>query len=472
MAEFIAARKNQVFLLPLLILLILLVGATVGFLTSRATVAVAILLFGIASLMLVSKNYEWGLLLMVFFLPFQRLLTLEVAGYTLQIAQVMVIITFIVWLLNLLEKEELKLVKTPLNVPLLVFLLVNLFSIWNAINVTRAIAIFMWVTFSVMVCFLLVNTVRDEERLRKIIKVLIISGVLTSLFGIYQFIGSYLGLPTFLRDVYGPTGWYLTRIHSTALEPLHFASYLLVVIPVTAALYQSRSAIFNRSLLFFGLVVMSVAMLMTIARGGYVGLVLAVFVIFLLSKGSVQASGGGKKIFVALLYGAVILAIVVTLLAPGMLRETILGGAAVRAGSSFARMLLVKDALMMFERHPLFGVGVGNFGPYYNKIYNIPSTAVADFRTVNNVPMEILTETGIFGLLALAWVLLRYVRSMWDAIKKTQDPFIYALLVGFMASFFGLAFQYLTYSPFYAIWTWFMLGMSISVVQIAGAKED
>jgi O-antigen ligase len=217
---------------------------------------------------------------------------------------------------------------------------------------------------------------------------------------------------------------------------------------------------------------MGIAMLMTIARGGYVGLVLAVFVIFLLSKGSVQASGGGKKILVALLCGVVILAIVVALLAPGMLRETVLGGAAVRAGSSLTRMLLIRDAWGMFESHPIFGIGIGNFGPYYNRFYKIPSTAVADFRTVNNVPIEVLAETGIFGFLALAWVLLRYVRSMWDVIKRTRDPFIYALLVGFMASFFGLAFQYLTYSPFYAIWTWFMLGTSISVVQIAGVKED
>ncbi|MDI6892711.1 MAG: O-antigen ligase family protein [Actinomycetota bacterium] len=472
MTEFIAAKKNQVFLLPPLVLLILLIGVTVGFLASRATVVVIILVFGVASLMLVSKNHEWGLLLMAFFLPFQRLLTLEVAGYTLQVAQAMVIITFLIWFLNMLEREEVKLVKTPLNVPLLIFLLANLVSIWNAINVTRAIAIFMWATFSVMVYFLLVNTVRNEEILKKVIKVLIISGVSTSIFGIYQFIGSYLGLPTFLRDVYGPTGWYLTRIHSTALEPLHFASYLLVVIPVTAALYQSRSAIFSRSLLFFGLVIMGIAMLMTIARGGYVGLVLAVFVIFLLSKRNAQTRGGGKKILVALICGAVILAIVVALLAPGMLRETIVGGTAVRAGSSFTRMLLIKDAWGMLESHPLLGIGVGNFGPYYNRFYKIPSTAVADFRTVNNVPMEILTETGIFGFLALAWVLLRYVRSMWGAIKRTPDPFIYALLVGFMASFFGLAFQYLTYSPFYAIWTWFMLGMSMVTAQLAKMKGD
>lgn len=131
------------------------------------------------------------------------------------------------------------------------------------------------------------------------------------------------------------------------------------------------------------------------------------------------------------------------------------------------RMIAFERAIYFFKESPLLGIGIGNFGPYTNLKLKRSITDVKSFEMVNNVPLEVLTETGILGFFALLWIGFQYLKSVWQEIVKTENELLRALLIGFTASFVGLSFQYLTFSPFYATWTWFMLGMSMVVVNLA-----
>jgi len=452
----------------LILLLALGAGLALGSLVAVDLPAAAVLVFLLLFSVLIFSDLRTGPILVAFFLPFQKTFTLEIAGYTLKTSQLLVIVTLFAWAAYLFRQKEHGVARTPMNFPLVLFLAASLVSMVNAINLVRSVAIFSWALFSVLLFITMASLIRDEGLLKKVIGSLIISGTLVSLFGIYQFVGSYLGLPTLLRDVYLPTGMYLTRVQSTFLEPLHFASYLLVVIPLCLALYLGRVEQFNPRYLFFALLTMSLAMILTIARGGYLGLVVSVVVIFLFSRRGVRKKSSILK--VAFSFAVVILALfmlIVYLAPPGIITTTIFGGKAIRAGSSFTRMLLMKDAWAMFQESPLIGIGIGNFGPYANQKAFRSTTNVADLGTANNVPLEVLAESGILGFIALALIFLAYLKGMWQALMRTKSRFLSALLVGLLASFFGLSFQYLTYSPFYGEWTWFMLGLSMAAANLA-----
>jgi O-antigen ligase len=118
------------------------------------------------------------------------------------------------------------------------------------------------------------------------------------------------------------------------------------------------------------------------------------------------------------------------------------------------------------------GIGIGNFGPYANKKVFRSTTDVAEFGAANNVPLEVLAESGIIGFLALALVFFGYLKGMRDGLTRAKSRFHSALLAGLTASFFGLSFQYLTYSPFYGEWTWFMLGLSMAAVNLAKKESQ
>ncbi len=470
MSELVISReiKIQNIIVPLLALT---VGISLGVMVATNFTVAAVCVFLFVSSVLIFSDLNMGLILIAFFLPFQKLFTLEISGYTLKTSQILTIITILAWIVYSVRKKDFRIASTPMNLPLVLFLGANLLSMINAINLVRSAAIFSWALFSVLLFILLASLAKNEDSIRKIVASLLISGTIVSLFGIYQFVGSYLGLPTLLRDVYLPTGMYLTRVQSTFLEPLHFASFLLVTIPVCLALYFAKVKEFNPAFLFSALLVMVIAMILTIARGGYLGLLASAFAVFLFSRGGRRKKGNLLKVLLPFAAVVIVLgALVLYIAPPGIVSTTIFGGTAIRGGSSFTRMLLIKDAWSMFLESPVFGVGIGNYGPYVNQKVFRSIINVVDFGTVNNVPMEVLAESGILGFLALGLVFFGFLKGTWKGLNKANSPLLSALLIGLIASFFGLSVQYLTYSPFYGEWTWFMLGLSMAAANLTGRK--
>jgi O-antigen ligase len=475
----------------------LVLGILIGVLTYISpfwtVLFVAVFLLGIVFF----KDYKIGLLPLVFFLPFQRLLTFEFKGHTIQLSYILAIFTLaflmvdlippypplakggapltkVTFFNSLLSKGGYRgVIRTPLGWPIFAFMLTNFISIINAINKTRSFAIMLWALASIAVYYAVVNLVRDREILIKTINVLITSATVVSLFGLYQFVASYVGLPTFLRENYLSQGGYLTRIHSTTLEPLIFASYLLIVIPIAVSLLRIKDSSFKHSKLILSLLLMCSALFLTLSRGGFAGLIISLAVIFLLSKNTKKHKGLYIKIIAVFISTVIIFSLFLLVIAPqGTITTTIYQGTIARVGSNVERAVFLKAAWRMFLKFPFLGIGVGNFGPYYNKLSFLSTVKVGDFRMVNNVPVEILAETGIFGFLAALWLWLSYVINLWKVIRKTKDELIYSLGVGFMAGFMALSFQYLTFSPFYAVWTWFLLGVGMVLVRVSRMNQD
>jgi O-antigen ligase len=96
------------------------------------------------------------------------------------------------------------------------------------------------------------------------------------------------------------------------------------------------------------------------------------------------------------------------------------------------------DAWHMFLAHPIFGIGVGTFD---NVAYQMPGTvAIRDFYNAGwhayNVPLHILTETGVPGLAAWAflwYVVLKALVPGWRSGDEQRRLFRTAALVSVVA---------------------------------------
>ena len=55
-----------------------------------------------------------------------------------------------------------------------------------------------------------------------------------------------------------------------------------------------------------------------------------------------------------------------------------------------------QSSLNMFIEHPLFGVGVGNWHEQYTTNYQ-PPIKTGDFYHPHNVPLDMLSESGVVG---------------------------------------------------------------------------
>ena len=70
-------------------------------------------------------------------------------------------------------------------------------------------------------------------------------------------------------------------------------------------------------------------------------------------------------------------------------------------GSREARLTLMQDAWRTFNERPFTGVGAGQFQNYN------PPERLEPWRETHNVELQLLTELGLAGFLAFAWLLVR-----------------------------------------------------------------
>ncbi len=84
-------------------------------------------------------------------------------------------------------------------------------------------------------------------------------------------------------------------------------------------------------------------------------------------------------------------------------------------GSREARQLVMGDGINTFLEFPVTGVGAGQF-----KNYNPPERRARWLET-HNVLIQVAAETGIFGLLAFVFLIIRAVIAAMATRRITRD---------------------------------------------------
>lgn len=428
-------------------------------------VALGGILVAAASFLVLREPYL-GVLLIAFFLPFERLGAYELGGMTIRISQVMLIITALAWLMRQVFIHRTRLVRNPVLIPVVLFLVVNAISLVNSINLMRSVVVLAFMVFTASLAFVLPMIVRSPSQVRWLMWTMLASFVLVSVFGLFQFGGDMIGLPTTitgLRDLYTRDVLGFTRVQSTAYEPLYFANYLLLPIACALALFLSQRQTLRAAgmLGLFGLGM--VLLVLTVSRGAYLAVAAALAVVALyylkrllrpqiIATFLVAAFVAGWVVLQALGAGGGVLTL-------DKFQDHILN---VFYGASFdERMYTFELAHQAWQEHPWLGIGVGAFGPWAAPH---PAYMPEDgWRIVNNEFIEILAETGIVGLIAFALIVLVLVIRSMRAIRVARDGYLRAVMVGLFAAFLGILVQYQTFSTLYIMHVWFVIGCMIAV---------
>ncbi|MDD5040194.1 MAG: O-antigen ligase family protein [Patescibacteria group bacterium] len=410
-----------------------------------------------------------GLVLVAVSLPFERLGAYELGDMTVRVSQIFFAVTAVSWVFYAFRTGQRRFAGNPALIPLVLFLACGLISIVNSENTGRSVVVLAYTVFTAALAFVIPNIVRTREQLQRIIVAIIISFVLVSSFGIFQFVGDMGGLPTTvtgLRELYTKNVLGFTRVQSTAYEPLYFANYLLIPIGLLAALFLSGKR-FIRSgwlIVLFGLGVVN--LILTVSRGGYLALpvvLLAVAVFYIRKLLSVPT-------MVTILIGGALVGWVVvqTLGSSGepFTMEKFTGHItnAFYGASYSERINTFEQSYAAWREQPLIGIGIGGFGPYEAPH---PAYMPADgWRIVNNEFLEILAEEGIVGLtLFIFFLVVLFVRS-YRALRVTNDRYTRAVLVGLSAALLGILVQYQTFSTLYIMHVWFVVGLIIACQNI------
>jgi O-antigen ligase len=102
-------------------------------------------------------------------------------------------------------------------------------------------------------------------------------------------------------------------------------------------------------------------------------------------------------------------------LAGGLISARFFSSFNLNEGSNQGRLAIWQESFNVFLENPILGVGLGN--------YPLTTNPYLDYRTSvtsHNLYLDILAETGIFGLLAWLWFIVAAAKAAWRKIKSVQ----------------------------------------------------
>lgn len=411
-----------------------------------------------------------GVLGILFFLPFERIGSVDVAGMTIRAHQAFAIVTLVAWAARALRRRT-TIRSNPFVLPLAFFLLANGISLYNAVNMERSLLVFLFTAFTIAVSAVLPQLIRTRDDLRIVLRVLFVGAAIVTAFGLFQFVGDLAGLPitfTGLRPHYTKIVFGFPRIQSTALEPLYFANYLLLPIALLITLYFFESSrekdkrTFRPWMLLGLLILAGVNFILTVARGGYIALAVMLILLGFVYLRDILTP---KRFFSMAAASVVVGLAAVRLLGIGGTFNIQTFAAHVQnifGGASYSeRVENYEIAWRAFTEHPLIGIGPGAFGPYASEhSYVEPRVG---WKIVNNESLELLAETGVIGFtIFLVVAIMSLLRSL-KAWKRARDPFLKAVLLGLTAAWIGILVQYQTFSILYIMHVWVTFGLLVAV---------
>ncbi len=370
---------------------------------------------------------------LVAYLPFSKVLAGSFGGFAtaFNLTNLLMAFIFIVWMTGRYSKEEPPWLSTPLNFPILLFMVLGAISVvrgsyygtgyfWPAFTEFKR-----WTT-PILLFFLVLNTVKERDTIKNIVVVIMIVTMIVALMAIYDYLN--VGPNTSLENsrVGGISG------HSNTLAAF-FNYYMFLFF----GFFLMNMGQFRSWLLLIPFLTCFRGIMVTFSRGGYVSFGFAMYSISFFRS---------KLLFMLLL--------VLTWFA--MMNPAVLpAGVRFRMAQTFEknnayvdsfesaedaldasaknRVEIWKGGIKMIEENPIFGVGYGLFHsliPYYwTGGYEIDA---------HNTYLILAAEMGIPALLIFLLIILLTFIQTYGLYRTTEDRFAKGLALGFIGGLFGL----------------------------------
>jgi putative inorganic carbon (HCO3(-)) transporter len=372
---------------------------------------------------------QLGVLLIVPAVPFGSLLQANVGAVDVGVTEALVVLVLGAWAIRLATRPRARIALPRLTLPILLFLGALVVSALGAQSLQHsAKEVLKWV--EVLTLFLFVSSEMDRRWTRALVVVLLCTGGLVALYGIYQFLFRV-----------GPDAFVLfdrfMRAHGTFEQPNPYGGYLGLTLPlavgvVVAGILPVAGRIKVVWILLAACTggLMLLALVMSWSRGAWLGFGAAAAAMAI----AVVARSGRAAAFaavLAVLAAYVLLVLGVVRVPPAIVQRFTdfvpyvgvrdVRGAEITDGN-FAvleRVAHWQAAWQMWSDRPWFGVGVGNYEPVYSH-YALPLWPLA-LGHAHNYYLNIAAEAGVVGLATYVLLCGVAVVGAWRASRRAES---------------------------------------------------
>lgn len=467
---------NRTFAIILVLMIGLVIGCAIAFWPIYTPMIALCLIFGLAFTCIGLFELEKAVLIMIALFPFSYTLpVVHTSFFDLKLVYILSFIVTIIFFLRFSTKKDLKIVKSPLNLPLIAFLLVNFFSIFISVDAAWSFREFIQLLHYILIYFIVLNVIRDKDSIKKAVRVFIIMCFLSALVGLSQFFFgkpvipqiciSTSGLNITYPDLYYKTIMVYRRVSSFFPgNALGFANFLLpgllILIGIILGTENKR-----KNWLYFKLAVMGAAFLFTYTRGAWIGFIFSLFILLVLV-------GYKKRLFVFSVFSFLLLPFFVfQSLGTRLFLETMSNI------GNLGYLYLWKIGLNIIRDNPILGVGCGATQLIIGKYTSLTSGPLWLFENVgkgfhlHNGLLTIWAETGTVGLLVGIWILLRFLKANINAIRNLELGYWKFLLMGVFTGIIGLLVHFLTITGLVEHF-WILLGINMSIITLIQKERE
>jgi putative inorganic carbon (hco3(-)) transporter len=387
------------------------------------------------------------------------------------------------WILKMITLRSLILKKTPLDLPLMFFLLANILSTIFSIDQHTSI----WGYYSrsnggllsiisyTLLFYAFVSNI-DKDQTIKLLKTAILGGVLIALYGIWEHFGVSMSCFILLQEL-TDSCWVQdvqARVFATLGQPNWLAAYLeMLIFPCIYFAMTATSKLSTLRYIIYS-ILLYLAFTFTYSRGGMLGFVggLAVLLTVLILLPTVFKTDRKKSIFslsyitqrLKLLPNKKILASIILLFiiinlsfgsaltrfqlfsnfAPPARPALLSNGTQLENGgteSGRIRLIVWKGAVEIFKHYPIFGSGVETFAYSYYNFRPLEHNLVSEwdflYNKAHNEYLNYLATTGIVGFISylaligtfIYWSVKTIILKFNSKTKKDPDLNIYSLIL-------------------------------------------
>lgn len=334
----------------------------------------------------------------------------------------LVILLLVALLMTRWWRGELRIRRTPLDLPLFAFVASAGVSSVFAANANLAIfgsygrsEGFLTIATYAGLFWLSAQALSSAAEARVVLRALVAGAFVVSILAIWQVVASTLTAAPSGDSAAGSGG--LARAVATFGNANGLAAYLAMAIPLGVTEYLLATTVSDRILAGNLIAVMTVALLLTFGRGGWVGAAVGVVVVIATVRPSlrrVSVIGGAAVGLVAPI------ALAVTFLGAGGL--PIAQSTAARflslldptSGSGASRIHIWKDTLGLIASRPLEGYGPDTFGLVFPRFQTGPWAGASIIDAAHSELMQVGATQGLLGLVAFSWLCFAVLRLWWN----------------------------------------------------------
>ncbi|MEB3338478.1 MAG: IctB family putative bicarbonate transporter, partial [Leptolyngbyaceae bacterium] len=265
------------------------------------------------------------------------------------------------------------------------------------------------------------------------------TALVVSVYGLQQWRTGAVALATWV-DPTSPSA-NTTRVYSYLGNPNLLAGYLIPAIAFSIAAIFAWRGWLAKGLAATMTIVNTTCLVLTYSRGGWIGLVIAVFALLMLLVHwwSISFPPFWRTWALPIAVGSTAGVLILGVLLVGPLRDRVLSIFVGRSDSSNNFRINVWAAVLdMIRDRPILGIGPGNSA--FNKIYPLYQRPRYSALSAYSVWLEIAVEMGLVGFTCFVWLLLVILNQGWVQLQRLRhlrdrEGF---WLIGAIAALFGM----------------------------------